>query len=244
MYYYVYDEFVQGRKYEKDLFQIENRLTDLGISGKIGRLALFKDAGELVKDEIRRGAETVIMVGNDETILKIKKILPEVKTTFGLLPLGEEKQHLSKILGMPQGVLACDVISARIVRELDIGKVNDHYFISRVLIPDTNVAIRCEGTYEIAPKEKGDIEIRNWGMFEKKEYLSANPEDGLLDVIVHAKLGKKDGDSTALKLKYVDIRTKEQMPLFFDNERINGNSFKIRTAPRRSRWIVGKQRMF
>jgi len=244
MYYYVYDEFVQGRKFEKDLFQIENRLTDLGISGKIGRLALFKDACELVKDEVRRGAETVILVGNDETVARVTKILPEVKTTFGLIPLGEEKQSYSKILGMPHGLMACDVISARIVRELDVGKVNDRHFLSSVLIPDTSVAIRCEGTYEISPQEKGDIEIRNWGSFDKKEYLPANPEDGMLDVVMHAKLGKKTSEATNLKLKYIDIRAKEQMPLFLDGERINGNNFKIKVAPRRSRWIVGKQRMF
>ncbi|EKD32917.1 MAG: hypothetical protein ACD_76C00116G0003, partial [uncultured bacterium] len=48
MYYYVYDDFVQDKRFEKDLQKIENRLTDLGISGKIARLALFKHADELV----------------------------------------------------------------------------------------------------------------------------------------------------------------------------------------------------
>lgn len=244
MYYYVYDEFVQNRKYEKDLFQIENRLTDLDISGKIGRLALFKDACELVKDEIRRGAETVILVGNDETVHKIKKIMPEAKATFGILPIGEENQSFAKISGMPSGLAACDVISARIVRPMDIGKVNDRCFLSRVMIPDTRVSIRCEGAYSIAPAEKGDIEIRNWGLMENKQYLPANPEDGKLDVIVHAKIGKKEEESTTLRLQYVDIRTKQQIPLYLDGERINGSSFKIKIAPKKLRWIVGKERLF
>ena len=33
MYYYIYDEFVQDQKYEKELLRIENRLADLGLSG-------------------------------------------------------------------------------------------------------------------------------------------------------------------------------------------------------------------
>ncbi|MDD4995254.1 MAG: diacylglycerol kinase family protein [Patescibacteria group bacterium] len=244
MYYYVYDEFVQARRYEKDLFQIESRLTDLGISGKIGRLALFKDACELVRDEIRRGAKTVIFIGNDETVNKIVKILPEVKATFGIIPLGEEGNSMAKILGMPEGIAACDVISARMVKELDIAKVNDRCFLSRVVIPDTTIALRCEGNYAISPSSRGDIEIRNWGIIDKKETAFGNPEDGLLDIVIHAKLGKNKEQITNLKLKSVEIKTREQFSIFIDHERINGNNFKIKFAPRRARWIVGKGRLF
>ena len=66
-YYYVYDEFVQDPKFERDLAQIETRLTDLGISGKIARLALFRDPTELIRDEVRKGAKTIVAVGNDVT---------------------------------------------------------------------------------------------------------------------------------------------------------------------------------
>jgi hypothetical protein len=244
MYYYVYDEFVQDRKYEKELFQIENRLTDLGISGKIGRLALFKDPCELIKDEIRRGINTVILVGNDSTVDKVARIMSDVKVTFGLLPLDEQNNIFGKILGMPCGLPACDVISARIIRELDVGRINDRNFLSRILIPETNVAIRCESDFSISPSNKGDIEIRNWGTIDNKEQLLGNPEDGLFDLVVHAQIDKKRKESTTLQIKNLDIRTKEQIPIFVDGERINGNSFKIKMAPRGSKWIVGKERLF
>ena len=74
--------------------------------------------------------------------------------------------------------------------------------------------------------------------------MLGNPEDGLFDVVVHAEVGKKKEKITNLKMKYVDIRTKEQFPIFVDGERINGNSFKIKMATRRAKWIVGKQRLF
>ncbi|KKR89303.1 MAG: hypothetical protein UU36_C0035G0001, partial [Candidatus Uhrbacteria bacterium GW2011_GWE2_41_1153] len=35
MYYYVYDEFIQDPRFERDLALIETRVTDLGIAGKI-----------------------------------------------------------------------------------------------------------------------------------------------------------------------------------------------------------------
>ena len=44
MYCYVYDEALQDRRFERELAYIETRLTDLGIAGKIARLALFRDA--------------------------------------------------------------------------------------------------------------------------------------------------------------------------------------------------------
>lgn len=244
MYYYIYDEFVQDKKYEKELFVIENRLTDLGISGKIGRLALFKDAAELIKDEVKRGAENVIFVGNDQTIKKALKIIPEIKATFGIIPLGEDENGISKILGMPSGLQACDVLSARLVQAMDIGKVNDRYFLCRIFIPDTNISIRCEGTYKLSPVESGDIEIRNWGSIEKDDKNLGDPKDGLLDLIINTQVGKKRKVSTNLKLKNIDIRTREQIPVFIDEERVNGNSFKIKIARSKARWIVGRERKF
>ena len=244
MYYYIYDEFVQDKKFEKELFQIENRLTDLGISGKIGRLALFKDAAELIRDEVRRGAKTVIFVGNDRTINKALKILPDLKVTFGILPMGEGENSYAKILGMPQGFAACDVISARIVRLLDIAKVNDRFFLSRISIPNTDVSLLCERSYRLAPTDVGDIEIRNWGWMDKSHVYIGNPEDGLLDLVINAKVGKKKTGSTDLKLKFIDIKTKKQIPIYIDGERVNGNNFKIKIIPSKVRWIVAKKRLF
>jgi diacylglycerol kinase family enzyme len=218
-------------------------LTDLGIGGKVGRLALFKDAGELIRDEIRRGVDTVVFVGNDETVKKTLQIMPEVKATFGLIPMGEEKNSLARMLGLPAGLEACNVLSARIVKSLDVAKVNERYFLFRILIPRTNISIRCDKMYNISPTESGDIEIRNWGAVDKKEINMANPEDGLLDLVIHAKVGKKES-STDLKLKNIEIKTKEQIPLYIDGERVNGNNFKIKTAPAKVRWIVGKKRLF
>jgi len=244
MYYYVYDEFVQDRKYEKDLFQIENRLTDLGISGKIGRLALFKDACELVKEEVRRGAKSVVLVGNDNTFNKVARVIGEVKATFGLLPLGDERMSYAEILGIPKGLLACDVLSARIVREMDVGRLNNRSFFQDILIPDTDVPIRCDGSYSIAPAEKGDIEIRNWGRINERGRELGNPTDGLFDIIIHSQIDKKTKEQTNLKHSTIDIRVKKQIPVYVDGERINGSSFKIKMAPNKTKMIVGKQRLF
>ncbi len=120
MYYYVYDEFVQDQKYERELAQIESRLTDLGISGKIARLALFRDPEEMIRDEVRKGVKTVIAVGNDVTLRKVIDAVSSLGATLGVIPIGKESNSIAGILGVPSGVAACDTISARIVEEIDL----------------------------------------------------------------------------------------------------------------------------
>ena len=47
MYCYLYDELIHdNKKYEKEVLRIENRLTDLGITGKTSRLALFRNGSQ------------------------------------------------------------------------------------------------------------------------------------------------------------------------------------------------------
>ena len=88
MYFYIYDSFLHDKRFERDLAAIETRLTDLGVSGKIGRLTPFVSARGLVRDEARRGAQTVVVVGNDATVAKVVEGLGEEKVTLGIIPVG------------------------------------------------------------------------------------------------------------------------------------------------------------
>ncbi len=71
MYLYIYDEDVQDKRFEREMAALENRLTDLGISGKVIRMALFRHAAENIRDEARRGATTVVVVGKDQTLTRV-----------------------------------------------------------------------------------------------------------------------------------------------------------------------------
>ena len=104
MYYYVYDEFVQDPKFERDLALIETRLTDLGIAGKIARLALFRDPKELIRDEIRKGAKTIVAVGNDITLRRVIDAVGDSGVVIGVVPVGKDGNILSSILGIAVGV--------------------------------------------------------------------------------------------------------------------------------------------
>jgi len=96
MYYYIYDNYLTDKKYEKELDKIKTRLLDLEIQGKHEKLTLLKSIDELVKDEIKRGATTVVAVGNDKTFLKLVDVIAQSGVTLGLIPVGKEDNNLAK----------------------------------------------------------------------------------------------------------------------------------------------------
>lgn len=65
MYIYIYDSFVNHKKYEKVLARIETRITDLGLNGKIVRIGIMTSVHDVVENELRKGANTIIAVGNN-----------------------------------------------------------------------------------------------------------------------------------------------------------------------------------
>jgi diacylglycerol kinase family enzyme len=252
VYYYIYDDFTQDKKYQKELAKIENRLTDLGISGKISRLALFRNADEMIYDEMKRGVSTVVAVGNDSTARKVLDAVTDHEgVTFGLIPLGSPNT-LAKLLGIPYGVDACDVLSARITETIDVGTVNGKRFISGVSIPNFAAEVTCEDTFRLKPKKPGTLEVRNLAVGDVSgPDQVANPHDGLLETIVQVDVKKGWGifkrnktQESRLPVNSLSIHSEEPISVFCDGEELTGRNFDIDINPGALRVITGKGRMF
>ena len=91
---------------------VETRLTDFGIAGKIIRLQPFTNAEAVVEDELKRGATTVVIVGNDETFGHVLSRAATCDILFGFIPVGEANS-IAKVLGIPVGMEGCEVLSRR-----------------------------------------------------------------------------------------------------------------------------------
>jgi len=252
MYLYVFDEFVQDKKYQKELANIETRLTDLGISGKIARLALFRNAEEMIRDDLRRGVTTVVAVGNDETVKKVVNVAVENGVTLGLIPLGDT-QNISKLMGIPYGVKACEIISARNVETIDIGIVNGNRFITGISIPNFKAELTCEDSYRIRTYHPGSLEIRNLAIGEVTNSVEvADPRDGRLEAVISVASTKRKSflhrrrrsSSTILSLNSMLIKSEQQMSLYADGEKMKGVRFEIGVEPMSLKVITGKGRMF
>lgn len=248
MYCYIYDEFVQDKRYEKDLLSLETRLTDLGIEGKIIRLALFRDPSELVRDAIVRGATTIIAVGGDATVRKILDVVTQSGAVLGLIPIGEPST-LAKIFGLPGGIASCDILSQRIIETIDLGVVNDRSFLHCLSAPHFSAEMVCDGQYRLQPKEAGALEVRNIGGPDLSKDSMADPRDGVLDTVV--RVGTKRGffrrkrvGETVLPLRSLQIRSKEPIEIFADGEALSATDFEITIVPNRLPVITGRKRLF
>lgn len=246
MYAYIFDNFLQDRKFQHETAQIENRLTTLGIQGKIEKMTILKNIQEATRQAIKRGATTIVVVGNDETITKVLPQLIDQDITFGLIPLGS-KQTIAKILGIPLGEPACDILSRRITQRIDLGKANTAYFIFTLQTPPGVIA-NC-GQYTISNLDQtGSMTIANFPIGD----ANGRPDDGSLELIVSpakarggwGRLRASSGSSifqiTTVKL----ISTGEPISVLLDGLVPLKTPVTVEVAPNKLEVIVGKERGF
>ncbi len=132
MYFYLYDSFLQDKKYERTVALIEARVADLGIKGRAMKLSVLQQLEESIHEAVDRGARTVVAVGNDKTINEAVSVVANyTNVTLGIIPVGESNE-IAKILGIPLETAACDVISNRLIDIMDIGRVNGRFFFGKI----------------------------------------------------------------------------------------------------------------
>ncbi len=242
MYLYIYDECVQDKKHLRDIALVENRLTDLGIAGKIIRMALFRQAGEQVRDEARRGASTVVVVGNDKTLCQILDAAVDVDLPLGIIPIGPGNRF-SQLLGIPASVAACDVLSARMIERIDTGLINGKRFIGEVRVQHPEATLTCGGTYRVSPESGGQIDIRNLGGEEV-----ADPQDGFLEARIEVSKRRgvfgKQLHATKIPLRFASIDAPTNMNAYCDGQLVQGQHFAISIEPLKLKVITGRERMF
>jgi hypothetical protein len=258
MYYYLYDTFVADRRHEALLSQVEARLADLGISGKVGRMTPFTNPRELVRDEMKAGTKTIVVVGSDETLLKVLDGFSGSGVALGYIPMGGP-DHLAKSFGIPAGEGACDVLSKRVVHELDLGRVNGQAFLSHVVVPPGKYAVEGEGKFRMTPitVECGVVVANLPTVTEvgkgNEVRVDGDPKDGSLDVLVTS---SQDGfwkrlvrsvrpNASVLRLSRLVVSGRGQVTGYADGgRRVASDRLVFDVAPKALRVIVGKDRGF
>ncbi|MFZ2681599.1 MAG: diacylglycerol kinase family protein [Patescibacteria group bacterium] len=245
MYSYFYDAFLQDRKYERDLALLETRLTDLGIMGKITRLALFRDGVSVIRDEIEEGAQTLVAVGDDNTFRKAIEAVGDTRTVVGYLPMGA-KGVFGELLGIPSGVAACDILSARLVQNIDVGEVNGRRFLHALEADVTDAVIACEDAYTVTVPGRASLAVRNLAFPDDAGVT--DPTDGKLVLVVRQSRFSLFGKKTSLSkvpFKHAHIFLDKHINLLLDGgEKLQAKEFDIRAIPGRLRLVTGKTRKF
>jgi len=258
VYSYIYDTFVQEMKYVKLIRELENRLVDLGISGRTHRLSCFKNLREIVKEDAARGVKTIVVLGNDETLIRAVDAAGETDAVLGMIPFGTEKENrLAKILGLGFGTLSCDILSARLLQKIDLGLVNGHYFLTNIDIPAADFFVNCDDKYKLSFLKSADIRICNFLGWQEggEEKLISNPSDGLLETVAYAKsAGFLDGmknlfkeDTNVKKLsvfynKKIEVVGEAPFAAWVDGRKVLNKKLEITVVPAKLKIIVGRGR--
>ncbi len=254
MYVYIYDNFLRDKRYASVVKAMEVTLTDYGIAGKILRLNNYIDAKPIIDDEIKRGAKTIVIVGNDETFGHVLSRGATCDCVFGFLPVGPNNT-IAEVLGIPVGVEACDVLSRRRKERLDVGWVNSRYFVSQLKIRPSRVEVVYDERFRVTANELMEVVVCNlqpffWKKDKKdKDTQVVHPQDGKLEAFLRPLTkgrwwGYTYEDPSVFPFEEMEIRGDVPFAMEADGKVTKEIKVKIRLAHNKVEMIVGRNRKF
>lgn len=247
MHVYIYDNFLGKSHYNKITNKIETRLTDLDLNGKIVRLNNLKNSDKAIEEEIKKGAKTVVVVGNDETLNKVLNILTNENLNFfikniviAFIPVANSS--LGNSLGLNNYQQACDILLARRLKNIYLAKCGNYYFLSNIRINGENVEITINNEYKIIlPKNKTAyiINIPGKKLLNKMTNIREFNEKKLYLFIEDNKKSY-----SFIPIDNIKIKKQENLNLTLDNCCFCNPPSEINLSNKSIRFIVGKDRAF
>ena len=233
---------------------IETRLTDFGIAGKIVRLQNFADPGQIVDDEVRKGATSIIIVGNDETFGRVLSKAADKNIVFGFIPIGPQNNTIAKVLGIPLGVEAATVLSKRRKVDLDIGWFNNRFFVSQLRIPPSPITVTYDKKFSVgSQKARVELVVCNLMPYQwrdkKKHVLDVHPQDGKLEAFLRPVQRRRMfrdeyEDPSIFPFQEMIVEAKKAFPVYADGKLSKETRIHITLAKHTVQMIVGKERKF
>ena len=256
MFFYLYDAFVSEKKYEEELTKVENRLIELGINGRIEKMSILRNAKELIEDSIKKGSHTIVAVGDDSTLLKVINIVADHSVTIGFIPVAHNSK-LAKIFGITDGLEACNILSKRLIKKINLGRANQTYFVASLTIAEpADVAIQCDEKYSISLKEADShlaiynlgnflekVDEKNWQLFNDKKYLHVVVTDQASGGL--AKLFQKSSSpqKSVFPTKKIKISADgKTVPVLLDEQITLKTPVVVSIKPKKISVIVGRER--
>lgn len=263
MYYYIYDQFLSHKKYDKVLTQIESKITDLGIKDRIIKMSILKSVKELVTDAIRKGAKTIIAVGNDQTINQVVNLTADQDVVVGIIPI-DDNNSIANFLGISDPLEACEIISARKVETINLGEINNDFFINSVKIYENNLCLDCDNKFTLSLTNKNNVvSIYNFSSENSVDFNQQNffnPKDNFLEVVVEPrentsfnkffkkflKIKKNQIPESIFRVKKINIKNppSKSGSVLVDNFKILKTPLSIKISAKKLKIIVGKERKF
>lgn len=245
MHFYLFDAFLADSHYKKELEAIENRILDLGIGGRSTCLSVLKSFEDSLENGLTKEITTCVLIGNDETLTKALGIVLEHNVTLGFIPV-DKNSRLARYFGIPQSTHAVDLIASRLTETLDIGKINQQYFISSVSANSSDLTLKCDSSFELQFGRHLHLDICN---LNSSPLGISNPQDGFLEVWLYSEKHRLFGKNqliwnSRLYHNQIQITAPKETSLLIDGHKIIKTPADISVLPQRLKFIAGRDRIF
>jgi diacylglycerol kinase family enzyme len=210
MYYYIVDgNRISTKEFERVQSDLYSSISEYHISGEIVRVTGIRTVKQLVETAFFHQAKTIVAVGNDETLNEVIDLVKGRETTIGYIPL--VKTELSEVLGIPDVAQACKFLAVRRVETLDLGIINEKYFLSKLSFganlhktnfdlfglsfaselskkPTINLKFKIDNNYQAECEVLAGLILNSRG--ESSTNKIGNPADETLDLLLLPKASK------------------------------------------------------
>ncbi|MFH1890706.1 MAG: diacylglycerol kinase family protein [Candidatus Kuenenbacteria bacterium] len=253
MYYYIYDTFINQKRYEKPLQKTEQLLANAGISGKIFKLNVLKNLEDIINQAENDNIKNIIAVGNDQTVSKVANLLVGKDLAVGIIPMGEQN-NFALSFGINSAQEACEILSKRKIEEIDVGKVNNQYFLLSLESPTNDIIFDFED-YNISPLKENDL-LGIYNIAPHQADFKSNPKDGIMEAVfspaqsswwsaIFGGKNKEAKNKSIFPIKKVVIKhSKKPVLLSIDRQRNIKTPVEVEVLKRKLKVIVGKERVF
>lgn len=239
-YAYLFDAKLSDRSQERWVSRLEAELSRRHLAGQVLREGAFRGLKELAKEALSKGAATVIIVGNDASLVKVLPVIADANVVIGYIP--SEPSMIAKQLSIPEKLEdSVNCLAARFVRQVDLGMVGDRPFLTEVVIRDPKAVLDIGGKYTISCQQNGAMRLVNL-------MAGSKSDDGELDVFVDVETAKKPlfGSSkpvarTHVKATNGQIKAGGQVRIIVDGIELNGSDIAFSVRPNGLKWIVGRR---
>ncbi|OGF25735.1 hypothetical protein A2303_07090 [Candidatus Falkowbacteria bacterium RIFOXYB2_FULL_47_14] len=259
MHIYIYDSYVNEKRFNSIIARVETRITDLGLNGKIIRLGIMSSLYDSIENELIKGAKTIIAVGNNSLLNQVINSVARLTALnsvnknipIGFIPVGNKDNEIADHLGISINEEACDILSARRVQKLDLGLINNYYFLTQATITTEGTTIEIDKNYSIEILEKGEVGVVNLPInVDLPDNIKSNAKDGVLELYIKTKNTKKflpistgKPNQSVFSFKKLKI-TNPKHSVLIDNSIKITTPVNITIANEKINLIVGKNRSF
>ncbi len=244
MHIYIYDSWLSQKKYLSQVHDIEAKITDLGLSGRVCRLGQLRSLSDVVRGELRRMPKTIVAIGDDNLVSQIISLMAGSGVALGIVPIGESNK-IADSLGV-NIENACNVLAARRIIQIDLGLVDNRAFVRRAELISKKLKLQIDGNYTITAND-GKVEAVNFLL--DRHSLEADssqlPSGSLYLMITKDKSGflKKEVEQSLIPFRELNVQT-DEAEARLDNLTTIRHPKRISLMPNGLEVIVGRERQF